>query len=185
MFSSLFHSFFFPSFCIPAFLISADIFSPVTSDTNHIDARVLAAELICFQMDTKHEQSQLINQSLFALRCERPPMERIISAGLLSVELDSNKRGLRKSLSKNRCKGLVAPERLIPVVKRDTLVTNDNKKMSLFENFGTVKQFYTIISCSQTRLSWSFKHTWFPFLSSCVCVPAFIKPNISLPLNHI
>lgn len=112
-------------------------------------------------------------------------MERIISAGLLSVELDSNKRGLRKSLSKNRCKGLMAPGRLIPVVKRAPPVTNDNKKMSLFENFGTVKQFYTIISHSQTRLNWSFKHTWFPFLSSCVCVPAFIKPNISLPLNHI
>lgn len=83
-------------------------------------------------------------------------MERMISAGLqllLSVELYSNKRELRKSLSKNHCKGLVDPGRLIPFVKRDPPVTNDNKKMSLFENFGTVKQFYTIVLHGQTQLS--------------------------------
>lgn len=35
---------------------------------NGTDARV-AAELICFQLGTKQEQKQLINQSLLALRC--------------------------------------------------------------------------------------------------------------------
>lgn len=67
--SLLFQSFFLHSFCIPAFLICAEFFSPVTSDINCTDAGVLATELICFPLDTKHEQNQLINHSLFALRC--------------------------------------------------------------------------------------------------------------------
>lgn len=68
---------------------------------------------------------------------------------------------------------------LVPVGKRDQPVTDDNKKMSLFENFGTVKRLYTII-ISELELQ-----TWLTSFSQYMCVPASIKPNISLPLNHI
>lgn len=66
--SVLFHSFFLPSFCILAFTISFFSHSSDFRCKNGTDARV-AAELICFQLGTKQEQKQLINQSLLALRC--------------------------------------------------------------------------------------------------------------------
>lgn len=71
MFSSCLFSFI--PFSCPHFasLLLQSLFFSHSSDfrcKNGTDARV-AAELICFQLGTKQEQKQLINQSLLALRC--------------------------------------------------------------------------------------------------------------------
>lgn len=153
LFSLLFHSHSSsPHSASLLFLISADIFSPVVFRHKPHRRRRSCCRVNLLSAGYK---AQLINQSLFALRCARPPMERIISAELqllVPVESHSKGRGLGKRSSKNLCRASWTWE--TPVVQRDPPVTNDIKKTSLFENFSTVKWFYTIIAHSQTRLGY-------------------------------
>lgn len=167
-------SFSFPSFCIPALFNLCWHFQSSDVQTQTAQTAAFSLQLICFLLDTKH--SSLISHCwLYA--APRPPMDRIISAEpqlLLPVECQSKTRGFR---AHQRTSAGASWTWETPVVQRDPAVTNDIKKMSLFENFSTVERFYTIIARSQNTTGLLF--------SVDVCVPAFTKPNISLPLNHL
>lgn len=121
-------------------------------------------------------KAQLINQSLFALRCAETTDGTDNFSGAAapgSCWIHSKRRGFRKSSSKNLCRGITD--------LRDSSCT----KRPTSDKWYKENVFIWELWHSEAVLHHHQPHMTGLLFSVDVCVPAFIKPNISLPLNHV
>lgn len=175
---------FLPLILHPCFYNLFFFCSPVTSDENGTDAGVLAAELICFQLDTKQGQKQLINQSLLALRCAETTDGTDDFSRAAFCQIRWQQKRSEKEFVKERLQRPGGPWESDSSCKKETHQWQMIIRKCLY--LRTVAQWSGFTPSSQSNTTELELQTYLSFLLSVdVCVPAFIKPNISLPLNPI